>query len=91
LAEHTLIKSNLKIAISTEIVDGFSNFLLIWNVETFMQVGAKGFRFCVARFCVINFVSLIKYKWDLEAQNGSKNLISRKLVDGFSIFLLIWH
>lgn len=30
---------------------------------SYVQVGAKGIRICVARFCAKKFVSLIKYKW----------------------------
>jgi hypothetical protein len=37
-----------------------------------MQGGAKGFRNPMARFCVINFVSLIKYKWAKRAEKGRK-------------------
>ena len=48
-----------------------------------MQGGAKGFRNPMARFCVINFVSLIKYKWGFGVEIGAGNVISRELVDGF--------
>ena len=56
-----------------------------------VKVGAKGIRNRVARICVINFVSLIKYKWVKRVDFRTKKLISLAFVDGISIFFFIWH